>query len=103
MADNTLPKDKNNEIKPLFILGNNTVQNVDGTSASAASAVIDADNYQTVMITASLDCHIITGTDPTATTSHIRLWANERIFFEITPGHKIAVLGAIANITTMGR
>ena len=103
MANNTLPLDQNANPLPLFILGNNTVQNVDGTAASAASNVIDANDYQTVRITVSADCHITSGAAPTATTDHIRMWANQTAEFCVVPGHKIAVLGAIANITTMGR
>lgn len=103
MADNSLVKDDNTNPLPLFILNDNVTQVIDGTAASAASAVIDANNFQTVRITAGADCHIVSGVTPTATTSKMRMWGGSTEYFVVAPGHKIAVLGAIINITTMGK
>jgi len=64
-----------------------------GASAASENAISSTDDV-ICRITASADCHIWTAEDPTATTSHIRLWANQVEYFIIPKGHKLAVVGA---------
>jgi hypothetical protein len=91
---NILHLDDNGNPLPL-LRTDGTVVIVTSTGASAASAaVIDANEDCICRITASADCHMTTGADPTATTSHIRLWANQVEYFIIPKGHKIAIVGA---------
>ena len=97
----TLRLDPNGNPIPTFMLGGATVS-ADGTSASAATAVINADDDQLVSITVSADCYITTGATPTATNAHMRMWANERINAIVPKGHKVACLGAIVTVTLHG-
>ena len=95
---NTLVKDPNAQSIPLFVLGNDP-EIVDGTSASAASAVIDADDFTLVQLYASADCNIKVAAAPTATTSTMALPGSQILHYIVRPGDKIAVLGASLQIT----
>jgi len=92
--DKVLPLDDNGNAYPLIRLGATPII-VTSTGASAATAaVIHATQDTPCRITASADCHIWTAADPTATTSHIRVWAKTYLDFIIPAGHKLAVVGA---------
>lgn len=73
---------------------------VNGTGASAVSNAIDG---KVVRISAiSADLRFLIGLNPVAlSTSHF-LGDHKEIWMPITPGHKVAVIGGIANIGTAG-
>jgi hypothetical protein len=98
MPNDTLTTDQNGNMLPLFVLGNSP-EIVNGTAASAASAVIDATNFAIVQLYASADCNIHVAAAPTATTSTMAIPGKQLLYFRILPGDKIAVLGAILQIT----
>ena len=78
----------------------NTIK-VDGTSASAQSAVIHATNLSIVRIAADSDCYILTGANPTALNNGTcqKLYAKTYTDLVIDPACKIAVIGGIIYIT----
>lgn len=68
-----------------------TVQRVTVSGTSAQSSVLT--NYDEVMVHATTACYIVTGANPTATSSTgIPLSAGEKLHFRITPGDRIAVI-----------
>jgi len=75
----SFPEDRNGRVIPALAIG--TSAELDGTSASAASAVFDADYDSVVRVAAVGDVRVAVGTSPTA--------------------HKIAVLGGKAPVTVM--
>ena len=99
MPNDTLSIDQNGNATPLFIPGG-TFEIVDGTSASAASAVISATNMAIVQLYATADCNIHVAASPTATTSTQAIPGKQLIYYKIRPGMKIAVLGAKLHVTT---
>lgn len=62
-------------------------------SASTQSAAFDS---RTVFLRLhpTADCHIIVGTDPTATTNHMPMLADSTEYFGVLPGMKLAVIAA---------
>ena len=99
---NILHLDENGTPMPVFSPGTKTANatlKVDGSSASAASAVIHATERMTVRLWASADCHIAIDATPTAVNTDIPLTANVPEHMTIEPGCKIAVLGAVLYIT----
>lgn len=94
-----LYKDINGETVQMCALGD-TIW-VDGTSASAQSAVLHATNWTPVQLACTANLNIAMGTNPTATTSSILLPAGSIINIAIQPGHKIACLGGKLNITVL--
>jgi len=100
---NILHLDDNGNPLPLLRTGGTPVI-LTSTGASAATAAAISTTQDTICrLTASADCHMTTGTGPTATTSHIRLWANQVEYFIIPMNHKIAIVGAATlNITPQG-
>lgn len=90
--------DPNGNPIPAITLGGTTLT-ADGTSASAATAVVNATDDQLVWITVSADCYVTTGPTPTATSSHVRMWANERVACIVRKGDKVACLGAVVWVT----
>lgn len=68
---------------------------VDFTSGEAKSAAFN-DHTRYVLITADADCHILFGTNPTATTSNKPVWAKMYQGYCVTKtaGMKISVIGA---------
>lgn len=100
--EKVLIKDDNGVSVPLLRLGATPVILTSATGASVASAaVISATNDTICRFTSSVDCHITTAASPTATTSHVRLWANQVEYFIVPLGHKIAYLadtGGVLNV-----
>ena len=62
-------------------------------TTSTQSAALNAD-ARYVRVIADANCHIQVGSNPTATTSHLRLIADMPEYFAVTPGHKIAAVTA---------
>ena len=64
---------------------------ISGTSAQSA-----AFQQETRMIRVHTDvaCHILVGSDPTATVAKLRMAADSVEYFGVTPGHKVAVKAA---------
>lgn len=93
-------RDINGNVIPAFSLG--THQEIDGTSASAATtAVIDAALDQIVRVCSTSDVRILVGATPTAlATSHL-LPAGAVEYLVIPAANKIAVLGGKLSITIM--
>jgi len=78
-----------------------TTIKVDGTAASAQSAVISATAMSIVRIAADSDCYILTGANPTALNNGTcqKLYAKTYTDLLIDPSCKIAVIGGIIYIT----
>jgi len=74
---------------------------LDGTSASAASAVFDASNDTIVRVSAVDDVRVALGTAPTALATSMAMAAGTVEYFRILAGHKVAVLGGKATVTVM--
>ena len=75
-----------------------------GTAASIASSAFGSQT-EYVRIASSTDFHIIFGGSPTATASHIFIPADQPEIFKVSPGEKVAALGAdstVISITEMG-
>ena len=99
---NPLHIDPNGNPMPVFSPGTKTTNatiKVDGTSASAQSAVISATQRTVVRLWADADCHIAIDADPTAVNTDIPLSSGAMENMTIEPGCKIAVLGANLYIT----
>ena len=63
-------------------------------TTSVQSAEFD-DRTRFIRLHADADCHVVFGTDPTATTNHMPLLANSTEYFgAIMPGLKLAVIAA---------
>ena len=60
------------------------------TGTSAQSAAFDL-STTVVVIDTDEQVYVHFGSNPTATTSHIRIPAGGRAEFSVTPGHKVAV------------
>jgi len=97
--DKVLIKDQNGVSVPLLRLGATPVilTSADGSSVASASA-ISATADIICRFTSSADCFITTAASPTATTSHVRLWANQTEYFIVPKGHKVAYLAATASV-----
>lgn len=66
-------------------------QTVAITAGSVQSSAFGASTYMVGVHTDAI-CSIAFGTNPTATTSTRRLAAGATEYFEVVPGHKIAVI-----------
>ena len=75
-------------------------ESVDGSSASASSAVINATSESIVRVASSSDINLAFGATPTASASTLLLPAGVVEYFRVKPNEKVAVLGGIAIITT---
>lgn len=76
-------------------------EEVDGTSASAASAVLDANEETVARIAAVGAIRVLVGATPTALATSMAMAAGTVEYFRIPANHKIAVLGGKATITKM--
>jgi hypothetical protein len=90
--------DDNGAAMPVICVGDQTPIVVNGVGASAQSAVISATEDTVVRLYPSLDCYILFGTDPTATTSSMPMTAKFPEYFVVKAGHKIACLNAVLTI-----
>jgi hypothetical protein len=90
--------DANGAIIPVMDLS--APHNVDGTAASAQSNVIDGKMLR--ICATGGDIHFLIGVNPVAlATSHF-LGDHQEIWMPCNMGDKVAVLGGIANIATVG-
>jgi hypothetical protein len=70
-------------------------QNLTLGGSSVASTAFDpnADGYQAVLVSATGNCHIAVGTNPTATATDMLVKSSDPPFvLRIAPGEKIAVI-----------
>ena len=69
-------------------------------SGGSSSAVADVFGTQTeyVRIAADADCHILFGSNPTATSSSIFIPLDQPEIFKVSPGEKLAAIGS-ANVS----
>lgn len=83
---------------PIQIMSLIASEDVDGSEASAQSSAIEGDVVRICAVSA--DIRFLIGADPTAlATSHF-LPQGAEIWMPIGSGHKVAVLGGVANIGT---
>ncbi len=85
-----LAEDLNYNIIPCVGLG--TAQRVSFDSSTQSSAT--AENTRIIRVVATTDCHIATGSNPTATTNSTFLPAYSIEYFKIVGGHKVAAIKA---------
>lgn len=74
-----------------------TVQMVslsDGTSTQSSAF---GANIEYIRIASTADVHILFGSNPTATANSIYLPADEVELFKVSPGEKVAIIGANGN------
>lgn len=95
----SFPNDRNGTPIPALSIGSNT--ELDGTSASAASAVFDANADTIVRICAVGDIRVAVGTAPAASTTSMSMAAGTVEYVRVLAGDKIAVLGGKATLTVM--
>lgn len=94
-----LMSDINGNMMPIAGLG--ASQDVDGTSASAASTVIDANHDSAVRISAVTTVRFLVGASPTAVATSVYLSSGMIDYVRVPAGQKIAVLGGKANIVVL--
>jgi hypothetical protein len=95
-----LPMDGNGSFAPVLTLG--TTQDVAVGAASAQSAAFGADT-RVVRVISTVACRILFGANPTALATSVFLPATQAEYFQVVPGHKIAVIqassGGTLNVT----
>ena len=94
--------EQNGNVVPVSRYSQANSQDVDGTSASAKSSVIDANESCVVRIIAKAGLYVAFGADPTAEAGDVFIPANGELDCVVQAGEKIAVLGGVANITKVG-
>lgn len=75
-------------VVPMPPLASQTVA-IDASSAQSAAF---NDKTRIIGVTADAACSIAIGANPTADADSFRLAAGQTIFYEVQPGHKIAVI-----------
>ena len=93
-----MPKDDHGQAIPIMVLSGS--HDVDGTSASVQSSVIDGEIVRICAI--GSDIRFLTGVDPVAVATSNFLSANAEIWYPVKIGDRVAILGGIANIATAG-
>jgi len=93
-----MPKDANNQ--SIQIMALSSPQDVDGSAESAQSDPIDGGIVRICAV--GSDIRFLIGLDPTAQITSIFLPANAEIWCPLNVGDRVAVLGGVANITTVG-
>lgn len=78
---------------PVAMLPSAATQNLTPGGASLQSAVLAA-STKLVRLHAVVACHVLTGSNPTATTAGLFLAAGSTEYFGVRPGDKIAVIAA---------
>lgn len=69
-----------------------TTQTVSFTTTTQSNAFNSSTRFVRLISTA--DCHLLFGSDPTATTSHQKVAANAVEWRAVHPGHKVAAVTA---------
>jgi len=85
---------------PIQIMSLSSSHDVDGTSASAQSEVIDGDIVRISAVNA--DIRFLIGQNPVALSTSHYLALGCSIEQPIAKGNRVAILGGIANIATVG-
>lgn len=93
-----LSRDANGNVLPLIPLNNS--HDVNGSSSSAQSNAIDGTCVRIKSLGSIIRFKI--GENPTAEADDPAIGADDEYWAPITPGHKVAVIGGQANITTPG-
>ena len=99
MAMPKFKKDLNGEVINALMPGTNA--ELDGTSASAASGVFDANADTIVRVSAVGNVRVQVGATPTALATSMAMAAGTVEYFRILAGCKVAVLGGKATVTVM--
>jgi len=94
--------DQDGHLVPITRCSDANAQDVDGTSASACSTVIDAANKCAVRICAKTAVYVAFGATPTAQAGDVYIPAGGVLECAVLKGEKIAVYGGIANIVKLG-
>lgn len=89
-------RDAAGQVIPMFDFGATYV--LDGSSASVASVVFDADDKTVVCVTGIDTVYVKRGTNPTATSSDLVIPAGSDKYLRVAAGEKLAVLGGKAGI-----
>lgn len=84
-------RDGNNNLVEAAMLPEVVTQTVAVSGSSAASAAFNA-LTGIVRLVSDATCSIVVGPNPTATTTSLRLFANQPEYFSVKPGNKIAVI-----------
>ena len=101
MAIMALQKDKDGNILPIGSWKDGF--SLDGTSSAVSSSVLDPNASTDIRIVAETACHILFGTNPTATSSvGSYIPADNIVDIRIPAGYKISVYGGILNVTPYG-
>lgn len=88
---NNIATDRNGRAAQVAILPSVTTQTVNiGASSAQSAAFSTATNF--IRVHTDSVCSIKVDADPTATTSTSRLAADQTEYFQVTPGHKLAVI-----------
>lgn len=98
MGNITLPRDNNNNVYPVPLMGDN--QHLDGSSAAAASAVISATEETVVRLASADTIYFLIGASPVADAEDIILPGGD-IALRIPAGHKVSVFGGKASLTVV--
>lgn len=64
------------------------------TYTTSAQSSVFANSTRYIVITSSAAFHYVTGSNPTATTNHLRVPADQLWCIGVTPGDKLAVIAA---------
>lgn len=94
--------DQNGNVVPIARYHQDNSQDVDGTSSSTQSSVIDSADDCAVRIIAKAGLYVSFGANPTAASGDVFIPANGQLDCRVLAGEKIAVLGGVANITRIG-
>lgn len=70
-----------------------TTQQVDFSGGATQSSAFNVDT-RFVRLYSDVDCHVLAGANPTATTAKMPLSAGVAETFGVDPGHKISVIAA---------
>ena len=95
-----MPIDAN--MHPFPALDLSASEDVDGTSASAQSAAIDAWMVRVQSLEAVNVVRVLVGANPTATDTDIALAPMKTLLLPIQPGQKVAIKAGKANICACG-
>lgn len=95
-----LPRDPNHTPVHIVNLAGATIETVDGTSGTAQSAAVASttDAGKNAMITFTASGYMDWGTNPTATSADMPVWAEERLMVFVPNGMKLAFLSTKATI-----
>lgn len=95
-----MPVDANMHPYPAMALS--ASEDVDGTSASAQSAAIDAWLVRIHSVETTNIIRVLIGDNPTATDTDAAIAPMKTLYHPIKPGQKVAVKGGKANICACG-